>query len=135
MFNSSNLVSNWHLRIDGAIVKEMMGKKEIQTEWIKGKKTGWKWPEKGGNHFWKFKRLFVWMNFSKIFYFKQISQEITIFWVFGITQPGIEPQSPGPLANTLSSLPLDWLDNLLNIILSWHCIIQTQLKLWHLNLL
>ena len=25
----------------------------------------------------------------------------TIFWVFGMTQPGIEPQSPGPLANTL----------------------------------
>ena len=25
----------------------------------------------------------------------------TIFWVFGMTQPGIEPRSPGPLANTL----------------------------------
>ena len=25
----------------------------------------------------------------------------TIFWVFGMTQPGIEPQSLGPLANTL----------------------------------
>ena len=23
----------------------------------------------------------------------------TIFWVFGMTQPGIEPRSPGPLAN------------------------------------
>ena len=25
----------------------------------------------------------------------------TIFWVFDITQPGIEPQSPEPLVNTL----------------------------------
>ena len=25
----------------------------------------------------------------------------TIFWVFGMTRPGIEPRSPGPLANTL----------------------------------
>ena len=25
----------------------------------------------------------------------------TIFWVFGMTWPGIEPQSPGSLANTL----------------------------------
>ena len=25
----------------------------------------------------------------------------TIFWVFGMTRPGIEPWSPGPLANTL----------------------------------
>ena len=24
----------------------------------------------------------------------------TIFWVFGMTQPGIEPWSPGPLAKT-----------------------------------
>ena len=24
-----------------------------------------------------------------------------IFWVFGMTRPGIEPRSPGPLANTL----------------------------------
>ena len=26
---------------------------------------------------------------------------ITIFWVFGVTQPGIEPRFPGPLANAL----------------------------------
>ena len=25
----------------------------------------------------------------------------TIFWIFDITRPGIEPRSPGPLANTL----------------------------------
>ena len=25
----------------------------------------------------------------------------TIFWVFGMTRPGIKPRSPGPLANTL----------------------------------
>ena len=27
--------------------------------------------------------------------------ERAIFWVFGMTQPGIESLSPGPLANTL----------------------------------
>ena len=30
----------------------------------------------------------------------------TIFWVFGMTQPGIESQSLGPLANTLLIQPL-----------------------------
>ena len=30
----------------------------------------------------------------------------TIFWVFGMTQPGIEPRSPGPLANTLTARPV-----------------------------
>ena len=30
----------------------------------------------------------------------------TIFWVFGMIQPGIEPQSPGPLANTLLIRPM-----------------------------
>ena len=28
------------------------------------------------------------------------------FWVFGITRPGIEPRSPGPLANTLTIMPM-----------------------------
>ena len=27
------------------------------------------------------------------------------FWVFGMTQPGIEPGTPGPLANTLLIRP------------------------------
>ena len=36
--NSSNLISDWHVRIDVARVKEMMAKKEIQTGWIKGKR-------------------------------------------------------------------------------------------------
>ena len=27
----------------------------------------------------------------------------TIFWIFGMTQPGHEPRSPGPLPNTLST--------------------------------
>ena len=31
----------------------------------------------------------------------------TIFWVFGKTQPGIEPQSPGLLANTLTIMPME----------------------------
>ena len=30
----------------------------------------------------------------------------TIFWVFGMTQPGIEPRSPGPLVNTLTAGPM-----------------------------
>ena len=28
------------------------------------------------------------------------------FWVFGMTRPGIEPRSPGPLANTLLIRPM-----------------------------
>ena len=30
----------------------------------------------------------------------------TIFRVFGMTRPGIEPRSPGPLANTLTPRPM-----------------------------
>ena len=30
----------------------------------------------------------------------------TIFWVFGMIRPGIEPQSPGPLVNTLLIRPM-----------------------------
>ena len=30
----------------------------------------------------------------------------TIFWVFGMTWPGMEPWSPGPLANTLLIRPV-----------------------------
>ena len=30
-----------------------------------------------------------------------------IFWVFGMTQPGIEPLSPGPLGNTLLIRPIN----------------------------
>ena len=30
----------------------------------------------------------------------------TIFKVFGMTRPGIEPRSPGPLANTLTAGPI-----------------------------
>ena len=29
----------------------------------------------------------------------------TIFWVFGMTRPGIEPSSLGPLANTITIMP------------------------------
>ena len=28
------------------------------------------------------------------------------FWVFGMTRPGIEPRSPGPLVNTLTLMPI-----------------------------
>ena len=31
----------------------------------------------------------------------------TIFWVFGMTRRGIEPRSPGPLANTLTAKPME----------------------------
>ena len=30
----------------------------------------------------------------------------TIFWVFGMIRPGIEPRSPRPLANTLTIMPM-----------------------------
>ena len=30
------------------------------------------------------------------------------FKVFGMTQPGIKPQSPEPLANTLTTMPMGW---------------------------
>ena len=29
----------------------------------------------------------------------------TMIWIFGMTRPGIEPWSPGPLANTLTIMP------------------------------
>ena len=32
---------------------------------------------------------------------------ITIFWLFSVTQPEIEPQSPEPLANTQPTRPID----------------------------
>ena len=32
----------------------------------------------------------------------------TIFKVFGMTQPGIEPRSPKPFANTLPTRPMSW---------------------------
>ena len=35
------------------------------------------------------------------------------FKVFGMTRPGIEPRSPGPLANTLSTRPMSRLLSLL----------------------
>ena len=30
------------------------------------------------------------------------------FWVFGITRPGIEPRSPGPLENTQTIMLMGW---------------------------
>ena len=39
-----------------------------------------------------------------------LSKEVssTIFKVFGMTRPGIEPRSPGPLANTQPTRPMSW---------------------------
>ena len=37
---------------------------------------------------------------------KEISK--TIFWIFGMTRPGIEPRSPRSLANTLPTRPMSW---------------------------
>ena len=34
---SSNLVNEWHLTVNVAKVKERMVKKEIQSEWIRGR--------------------------------------------------------------------------------------------------
>ena len=36
----------------------------------------------------------------------------TIFWVFGMTRPGIEPRSPGPLANTLTARPMSGMERI-----------------------
>ena len=35
------------------------------------------------------------------------------FWVFGMTRPGIEPRSPGSLANTLLIIPIAQLINII----------------------
>ena len=45
----------------------------------------------------------------------------TIFWVFGMAQPGIEPRSPRPLANTLLIKPI-----YLIIIICSHTVIWLQ---------
>ena len=37
---------------------------------------------------------------------KQDSIKYHILWVFGMTRPGIEPRSPGPLAYTLIIRPI-----------------------------
>ena len=44
------------------------------------------------------------LNCSTLLLTLTISKEASscIFWVFGMTRPGIEPRSPGPLANTLT---------------------------------
>ena len=41
-------------------------------------------------------------------YLLMLSKELlnTIFWVFGMIQPGIELQFPEPLANTLAAKPI-----------------------------
>ena len=38
---------------------------------------------------------------------KQVGIQVPFFWVFVMTQPGIEPQFPGPLVNTLMIRPMD----------------------------
>ena len=47
-----------------------------------------------------------------------LSKEVssTIFKVFGMTRPGIEPRSPSPLANTLPTRPMSRCKQLLHII-------------------
>ena len=40
----------------------------------------------------------------------------TIFKVFGMTRPGIETRSPGPLANTLPTWPMNAIEECLNWI-------------------
>ena len=40
----------------------------------------------------------------------------TIFWVFGMTRPGIEPRSPGPWVNTLLIRPITYTYTNLNCL-------------------
>ena len=41
------------------------------------------------------------------FYPWSLPYQVPFFWVFGMTRPGIEPQTPGPLANTQLISPMD----------------------------
>ena len=43
--------------------------------------------------------------------------QVPFFLVFGMIRPGIEPWSPGPLANTLLIRPMDQANDLVLIIL------------------
>ena len=47
-----------------------------------------------------------------------LSQEVssTIFWVFGLNRPGIEPRCPGPFVNTLTIMPISDIMSLLEIL-------------------
>ena len=47
-------------------------------------------------------------QYIRTLYCRVLSKEVssTIFKVFGMTQPGIELRSPGPLANTLPTRPM-----------------------------
>ena len=49
------------------------------------------------------------------------------FWVFGMTQPGIEPRSRGPLANTLTTIPMSGIEHIYNA--SENIIISTKKSL------
>ena len=44
---------------------------------------------------------------------KEGSIKYNFFFVFGMTRPGIEPQSPRPLVNTLPNSPMAQIYNLL----------------------
>ena len=46
----------------------------------------------------------------------------TIFWVFGMTRPGIERQSPGPLTSTLLIRPIPRSYNVLADIQTYFCL-------------
>ena len=67
---SSNLVSDWCLRIDVARVKKNDGK-EGDPNWMdQRERTGCRLADKDRSLFWKFKRLVAGMSFSKIFFKK-----------------------------------------------------------------
>ena len=44
----------------------------------------------------------------QLYFLLSMAASSTIFWVFGMTWLGIEPRSPGPLENTLTTMPIDW---------------------------
>ena len=58
---------------------------------------------------------FPWIAYLILLSVKQGGIKYHVFKVFGMTQPGIEPRSPGPLANTPPTRPISrfkWLANL-----------------------
>ena len=70
---------------------------------------------------------------------KEVS--ITIFWVFGMTRPGIEPRSPWPLANTLLIKPIGTL--MVSVFYRWgqtvecctcFCMMVTDYWVWQIAL-
>ena len=50
--------------------------------------------------------IYIYINIYILCWVLSKEASSTIFWVFGITRPGIEPRSPRPLARKLTILPM-----------------------------